>query len=185
LNAAHFGYSTITAPSIGTMTIKGDKRNGIAGDCAAEIDLSGAGVETNQFTLGTLHVSGEINEALINIEDGNVGSIAASRMVDSILFVGYTPDTDDPFAGGEFTPDLLLKTVSISSSSNGFDNSYIAAPIIGNVRFGSVSTNNAGVEFGVVVGQSMTSLTVRTPPFKWSRRGATDQSVGDFHVVLP
>ena len=105
-------------------------------------------------------------------------------MIDSELFVGYVPDDPaDPFASGSFLPDLRLNSVNIGSSSNGFVNSFIAAPIIGNVRLRSVVTDNGGVTFGVLAGQSITSLTVNTPPFRFNPKGANDQSLGDFHVI--
>ena len=105
-------------------------------------------------------------------------------MMDSFLFVSYANEDLDfanptnAFTGGSFVlPDLLLKSVTITSSSNGFASSFIAAPIIGNARFGSVTTDNGGTLFGVLVGQSMTLLTVRTPPFKWNRFGR-ERSIG-------
>ena len=91
LQAARFGAGTIQAPRIAKMLIKGDRRNGIAGDCEAAFELSGDGVPVGGSTLGTLVVAGAISNASINIASGNVGSVAASEMLDSIIYVGFTP----------------------------------------------------------------------------------------------
>jgi hypothetical protein len=186
LNAASFGDGTITAPSIGTMTIKGDKRNGIPGDFGGVITLSGPGVPTNNITLGKLAVAGAITNAAISIDDGNVGTITAFKMIDSSIWIGYDPDDpNNPLAGGTFVPDLLLKTVNIKSPSEGFVNSFIASAIIGSVHLRSVVTDNGDVPFGVLADQSIIAVSVKTPVFNWRLANGNDQSLGDFHVVLP
>ncbi|MGA2137550.1 MAG: Calx-beta domain-containing protein [Verrucomicrobiia bacterium] len=186
LQAARFGAGTINAPRIAKMLIKGDRRNGIPGDCEASFTLSGDGVPAGDSTLGTLVVAGAISNASINIANGNVGSVAASEMVDSTIYVGFTPgDPSNPLLGGTFVPDLRLGSLRVKSSVNGFVDSDIAAAIIGSVHLGSAVTNNAGLPFGVLGNQSISSVTVKTPSFKWSRTGAADQSSGDFQVIQP
>ena len=186
LQAARFGAGTIHAPRIAKMLIKGDRRNGIPGDCEATFELSGDGVPAGNSTLGTLFVAGAISNASIDIANGNVGSVAASEMVDSTIYVGFTPgDPSNPLLGGTFVPDLRLESLSVKSSVNGFADSDIVAAIIGSVHLGSVLTDNGGLRFGVLANQSISLVTVKTPSFKWSRTGATDQSSGDFHVIKP
>jgi hypothetical protein len=183
LNAARFGNGTITAPSIGTMTIKGDKRHGISGDCEGLITLTGPGVPTNNITLGKLSVAGAITHATICIETGNVGTVKASRMVDSSLYVSFTPsETNNPLAGGVFVSNLVVRAVSITATSNAFVNSYIAAAEIGSVRLRSVATDNGAVPFGVLANQSISAVSVKNPPFNWKPANGNDQSLGDFHV---
>ena len=184
LRAARFGAGTITAPSLRTMSIKGDKHNGIAGDCEAQITLSGDGVSAGKSTLGTLTVSGTISNASINVADGNVGSVTATKMIDTTIYVGYTPtDPGSPLLGGTFVPDLRLGSVRIKSSVNGFVDSFLVAAEIGSVHLDSAVTNNAGLPFGVLVNQSISSVTIKNPRFKWNSKGSSDQSTGDFHVI--
>lgn len=186
LQAARFGDGTITAPSIGSMSIKGDKKAGISGDCEGVITLSGAGVPAGKSTLSKLAVSGAISNANINVANGNVGSIAALTMVDSHVYVGYTPtDPNIPLAGGTFVPSLRLGSLQIKAKVNGLANSFAVAAQIGKIAPTSVQTNNIGVPFGVLANESISAVTVKTPAFKWSPTGATDQSSGDFHVILP
>lgn len=186
LQAARFGDGTITAPSIGSMSTKGDKKAGISGDCEGVLTLSGAGVPAGKSTLSKLAVSGAISNATIDVADGNVGSIVALTMVDSHVYVGYTPtDSNAPLAGGTFVPSLRLGSLQIKAKVNGLANSFAVAAQIGKISPSSVQTNNIGVPFGVLANESISSVTVKTPAFKWSSTGPTDQSSGDFHVILP
>jgi hypothetical protein len=190
LRAARFGAGAINAPRLVTMIITGDRRNGIPGDCEASITLSSDGVPDGGNTLGTLVVAGAISNASINTAAGNVGKIVASEMVDSIVYAGFTPDVStNQLLGGTFVPDLRVGSLSIKSPVNGFANSVIAAAIIGNIHLASVVTSNVTengeLRFGVLANQSISSVTVKTPLFQWSRTGATDQSLGDFHVIRP
>ena len=186
LFAARVGDVAITAPSIGSMSIRGDKRNGIAGDFNGQMELTGDGVASGSPTLGKFAVSGAISNASIDIANGDLDSITASEIIDSSIYVGFTPtDPNAPLLGGTFVSDLRLGSVSAKSSTNGFANSVVAAAIIGGVNLNSVETDNGGIPFGVLGNQSISSVTSKTPPFKWSRTGAADQSLGDFHVILP
>jgi hypothetical protein len=87
--------------------------------------------------------------------------------------------------GGTFVPDLYLETLSIRSKVDGFANSDVAAAIIDNVHLASVVTDNGGLPFGVLANQSIALVATKAPPFQWNSAGATDQSSGDFHVILP
>jgi len=185
LMAARFVGGTINAPHLGKMVLKGDKRNGIPGDCDAAITLSGVGVPSNQNTLGALMASGAISNTSINVA-GNVGHIVAAQMMDSTVYVGFTPtDPSNPMLGGTFVPGLYLESLSILSKVDGFANSDVAAEIIDNVHLASVVTDNGGLPFGVQANQSIALVVTKTPPFKWISTGGTDQSSGDFHVILP
>jgi hypothetical protein len=186
LQAARFGTGTINAPRIAKMLIKGDRHNGIPGDCEAAITLSGDGVPIDKNTLGTLFVAGAINGATIIIDGGNVGQIVASQMIDSTNYVGFTPgDPSDPLHGGTFVPDLRMETLSIKSRVNGFANSVVVAAIVGDIHLASVVTDNGGQPFGVRADQSISLVAVKTPPFQWRPTGAADQTLGDFHAKTP
>jgi hypothetical protein len=186
LSAVGVGNATIQAPSIATMSVKGSKRNSNSGDCAAVITLSGAGLQSNQYALGKLSVSGAITNSQIIIYNGSVGSVTAYQMLDSWLSVGNTASNTssltDP-ANSFIDTSLRLNSVSITAPSTGFAGSFIVAPILGNIRFRSVLTDNGGTQFGVRVGQSMTSLAVPgLMPDKWD--GFGNQSWEDFNVVF-
>jgi hypothetical protein len=186
LSAARFGDgAAIVAPAIGGISIKGDKRNGIPGDFRGSITASGDGIATNQNALGKLAVSGVISNVSIAIANGGVGTISAFQMIDSTVFVGYTPnDPSNPLASsGTFVPDLRLGSVSIRSTVNGFVNSDLAASVVGTVNLSSVPTDNGGVIFGVLANQHVGAVTVKAPKFRWMSNGADDQSLGDFHVI--
>jgi hypothetical protein len=186
LQVARIGDVAITAPSTGSVSIKGDKRNGLTGDFNGQMELTGDGVATGGSTLGRFSASGAISNASIDVVDGNVDSIAASEILDSSIYIGFIPtNANTPLLGGTFVPDLLLKSVSVKASANGFANSVLAASKIGNIKLSSVETDNSTIPFGVLGDQSISSVTSKTPAFKWDKAGAPDQSLGDFHVILP
>src|ERR1017187_9860836 len=185
LSAARLGVdATIDAPWIGRISIKGDKRNGIPGDCDGTITVSGAGIATNQLALAKLSVSGAISNAAIAIANGSIGSISALQMIDSTVFVGYTPDVlTNALLSGTFLEGVHLRALSIRSTVNGFVNSDVAATVIGNVSLSSVVTANGSLTFGIAASNHITSVNVRTPKFKWMPAGPNDQSLGDFHIL--
>jgi hypothetical protein len=78
---------------------------------------------------------------------------------------------------------MRLGSVNIRSSANGFVNSDVAASQVGGVRLGSVATDNGGLPFGVTA-QQVSGASSKTPPFRFAPNGASDQSLGDFHVLL-
>jgi hypothetical protein len=186
LQAARFGNgSMISAPQIGSVSIKGDKKGGISGDCLGTILVSGDGLTTNQQALGSLVVAGTISNTSLIVSNGSAGSVSASQMIDSTVYLGYTPNNPgNPISGGgAFVAGMRLGGVSIRSKANGFANSYIAASQIGSVRLGSVVTDNGGLSFGVTA-QQISGASSKTPPFHFVPSGPNDQSLGDFHVLL-
>ena len=62
---------------------------------------------------------------------------------------------------------------------------FVVAAKVGDVRLRSVATDNGGVEFGVLANPLIGSVSVKAPAFAWRRAGASDQSLGDFHVIHP
>ncbi len=186
LQAARFGSgSAIIAPQIGAVSIKGDKKHGLPGDCEGSITISGVGLTANQLALGSLVVAGTISNTSVIISNGSASTVSASQMIDSTVYLGYTPNNPgNPISGGgAFVAGLRLSSVNIRSSANGFANSDIAASQIGGVRLGSVVTDNGGLPFGVTA-QQISGVSCKTPPFQFAPNGASDQSLGDFHVLL-
>jgi hypothetical protein len=185
LSAARLGsLTTVDAPTIGTIALKGDKKNGIPGDCGATITIAGAGLETNTLALAKFTASGAISNANITVAGGSVGSVIASQMINSSLFVGYTPaNPSNPLIGGAFAGENHIREVTISGKADGFANSDIAAASVGQVNLSSVVTDNGGLEFGINAGTRLSGVSVKTPQFKWLPNNGGDQSLGDFHVL--
>jgi hypothetical protein len=106
-------------------------------------------------------------------------------MIDSMVYLGYTPnDPSNPISGGgTFVAGVRLGGVNIRSSADGFVNSDIAAAAIGGVRLGSVVTDNGGLPFGATA-QQVSGASSKFPPFRFVPNGASDQSLGDFHVFV-
>ncbi|MGD0060831.1 MAG: Calx-beta domain-containing protein [Verrucomicrobiia bacterium] len=186
LQAARFGNgSTIVAPRIGAVSIKGDKKGGVSGDCEGTILISGDGLAVNQTALGSLVVAGTISNSSIIISNGSAGTVSASQMIDSTVYLGYTPNTpSNPISGGgTFVAGMRLGGVDIRSSTDGFANSDIAASQVGSVSLRSVVTDNGSLPFGLTA-QQVSGASSKEPPFRFVPNGASDQSLGDFHVLL-
>jgi len=71
--------STITAPSIGTLTVKGNSKFGVAGDFAADVFLSDNGLKT----LGSAKIAGSLTNANWQIV-GTVGALAVTGDIDGL-----------------------------------------------------------------------------------------------------
>jgi hypothetical protein len=186
VRAARLGDgSIISAPQIGTLSIKGDKKGHISGDCEGIIMISGVGLSADQPALGSLVVAGVISNTSLVVSTGSVNTVKASQMIDSTVYLGYTPNApSNPIAGGGvFVAGMRLGSVNIRSVTNGFANSDIAASQIGNVRLRSVVTNNGGLPFGIT-DQQVSGVACKEPSFRFAPGSASDQSLGDFHVLV-
>ena len=78
LVAASFGTGQLIAPSLGTLTIKGDTKLGVPADLSADVELSGVGVPTNKSTLGTATISGELRGTIT--VHGNAGTLSFGKI---------------------------------------------------------------------------------------------------------
>lgn len=78
LSAIRIGDGTITAPSIGTMQVKGQNKPLIAGDLGADITLSGAGLLPGVPALTGLTVAGSILPS-VTITAPVVGNISVKK----------------------------------------------------------------------------------------------------------
>jgi hypothetical protein len=186
LRAARFGNgASLTAPQIGAISIKGDKKIGLPGDCLGTITISGNGLDVTQPALGSLNVAGAISNSSLAVSTGSVGSVSALQMIDSTIYIGYSPtNSANPISGGgTFVAGLRLGSVNIRSSANGFINSDIAASQIGNARFGSITTDNGTNSFGITA-QQISGVSCKAPLFRFDLGGPNDQSLGEFHVLV-
>jgi hypothetical protein len=76
LTAARVGRADFFAPSLGSLSIKGDKALGIPGDFAADVTLSGQGLATTGRTLGGATIKNQIIGGTWYV-GGRAGAIAA------------------------------------------------------------------------------------------------------------
>jgi len=80
LTAARVGGADFFAPSLGSLSTKGDKALGIPGDFAADVTLSGQGLATGRPALGNMTIGGSFRDGLVLVS-GGVGSVKVYAIV--------------------------------------------------------------------------------------------------------
>jgi hypothetical protein len=124
---------TLTAPSISSLSVKGDfAPNLVVGE------------------LGKMTVKGAITGSDVRAS-GNIGSVRAGAMHDSRLFAGVRNDLSTlPDSADDFAAPATIKSVAVSGKAAGsFSNTLIAATDLGKVSLGAVATANNGTPLGV------------------------------------
>jgi hypothetical protein len=187
LTAVSVGAGSITAASVGSITVTGRKatkaRPGVAGDFESDLDVSGRGVKTGANAVGSVKVAGTVAGAAIQV-DGNVGSVRAGAFVGSSLVLG---------TAGAISPGLKLGSFTAAGLADpaapAFADSTVAADRIGTVRLKSVGTADPDHAFGVTAGVSLGGLTVATPAFRFDPKGPPAQGLnldqdGDLEFVV-
>jgi len=168
------GPDMVTAPWLGKLTSKGDKKRGIAGDFEGGLTLSG--VNAKKATLGSAKIAGDFHRADWDIT-GNMGKLTVVGTADDVTvrttkdMAGITlgaADGADFLAGiaagavrraGEDDFDNLLatiKSVKITGLKNAppglnpfFADSNFSAAFIGNVSLLNADYDNGGEIFGL------------------------------------
>ena len=178
----------INAPSVGTITTKGDKKRSIAGDldvnvildasigsiktagtlsgewnCDAIKNVSALNVvsatlaldrapDAKALALGTLKVKSRITDSNI-ISGGNIGSISAGTMTNSLCFAGIKDGVmglPDPAVDINVTASIKSISVKgIKGELNAFINSNVAAANILGATLNYPKNDNNDVPFGV------------------------------------
>jgi N-acetylneuraminic acid mutarotase len=191
ISATEWLGGEIDAPSIGTITTKGDKKRSIAGDLDvnATVDASVSSIKTagtlsgewncnaiksvsalnitsaklvlNQapdaklLALGALTAKRHITDSNI-ISGGNIGSISAGAMINSLCFAGIKDGVTglpDPAVDIDVTASIKSIAVKgIKGEPNSFINSDIAAANILSATLNYPQENNGGIPFGVSAG---------------------------------
>jgi len=132
----------ITAPSVGTVKIKGN-----------------FGGTIKATTVGTLSVSGIINSGGV-IASGSIGSITADGIVNSQFFAGISDGlTSLPTSTSDFA-NTAASITSIRINGGVFSNSMIAGWDVGTVSFAKIGTDSGASAFGIAadhVGKIRTS----------------------------
>jgi hypothetical protein len=135
----------LAAPSVAKLTVKGD--------FSADLDVG---------SIKSLTVGGTMAGSSIRAER-DIGSVKARAIRDSRVYAGVRDDVDAlPDAADDFAdPSAAIKSVSVTGKSSGaFGNTLIAAPAIGKLSLGPVSTDNGGTTFGVAA-DAVSTLTGR------------------------
>jgi hypothetical protein len=174
LTATAFGAGSVRAPGIGTILI--------TGDMAADVIVSGAGVDPTRKALGALRVKGAVTGSDIMV-NGNVGSVVVGAFRDSRLFAGYTgPDIPDP-AG--FNVPATVTTFRVTDKADGFENSRVIATAFKSVSIASLDATDPAGHFGFYAHASLGAIAV-TGPTRWVYNPArpTPQDLGDFEVNI-
>jgi hypothetical protein len=147
--AGSVGNGRIEAPSIGTLSVKGN----FAGDVA----VSGVGVAPGLKALGTMRVVGTVDGSAIDVA-GIVGSVTVGSFLNSQLFAGYT---GDDVGGGTFDP---AGVVTSFLTTGRFANSSVIAATVKTVTLASVDGDNGGVDkFGIYADLSIRTVVVKEP----------------------
>ena len=174
LTAASFGVGSFRAPSAGAIIVRGT--------LAADVTLSGFGVDPNRYTLGALRVRGTVTGSDIRV-NGHVRAVTVGAFRDSRLFAGYNgPDVPTP---GGFTSPALVGSFRTTSTFDAFQDSYVIATAFRSVSLSSLDSTNDGTKFGFYADTSLGSVKVRgLLPFSYNATLPTPQGTGDFEVRI-
>jgi N-acetylneuraminic acid mutarotase len=191
ISATEWLGGEIDAPSVGTITTKGNKKLSIAGDLDVNVmlDASAGSIKTagtlsgewncntiksvsalnvisatltlgqapdaKVLALSALKVKSHITDSNI-ISGGNIGSISAGAMINSLCFAGIKDGvTGLPDPNVDINVPASIKSIAvkgIKGESNSFINSDIAAANILSATLNYPQENNGGIPFGVSAG---------------------------------
>jgi hypothetical protein len=164
------GTSLVTAPSVGTVSVKGV----LAGD----LTVTGAGLPV---ALKTLRVTGAVSGSDILV-DGNVGLVQVGAFQGSRLFAGYAGADD---GSGTFTRAATVGAFNVTDPNGGFENSMAVATTFKAVALASVVPDNGGNEYGFLADGSIGRLRVGAPQsFVYVPTDLSVQGVEDFEVRI-
>jgi len=158
LMATGFGAGSLRAPSIGTMMVRGPM--------AADVTVTGVGVDPTKKALGLLRVTGAVTGSDIMVT-GNVGTVVVGAFRDSRMFVGYSGPDDG--VGGTWAPQgFTVGTFRANGKFDDFQNSRVIATAFKSVSianyFNSLDVNT---EFGFYADVSLGLVKVMSP-VKWA-----------------
>jgi hypothetical protein len=144
---------SLTAPTAGYLSARGNWRGGMRGDWMADVLLTNAAAPT---VLSTFYVAGFLDGASVR-SAGNVGTCTLGGLRNANLFAGVQPAVNDlPDAAGDWTG--VLATVrgvyvrGVTGEANSWINSNVAAPTLTYVTGKDIlfdNSLNGGAAFGV------------------------------------
>lgn len=164
------GLYDIVTPFIGTLTAKGD--TGVAGDFQADLHLTGSGTVTN--VLGTAKIAHDLSGSTWRIvgQVGNVtvtgtaldsslravafGAITVGASDGSDFLAGVAGGLRHPVVAGDLGQLNTIKSFKVTGwkvpadpTRVYFQNSNVAAGIIGTVNLLNIKYDNGGTAFGI------------------------------------
>jgi len=141
---------TVTAPTLRCLSVRGNSRGGIQGDCAVNLVLTDGAAKQ---TLGTVYVRGWLDGARIR-SAGSTGTITVGGIRNALVFGGVNAGVNDlPDALGDF--DDLLATIrgvyvrGLAGEANSWINSSVAAGTVAYVYARDILYANGGTPHGV------------------------------------
>ncbi len=147
--------SNLVSDAIGTMLVTGNLSGDITAGSAKIIHVTGAISNPNGLTvsisgaLGELLVGGTVSNSTINI-GGNLASFSAAAMNASTLEAGVSPAINIADATSAQLGTATIGSIRITGrSGDQFTNSVILAGKINSASLGNVLTNNGGSTLGI------------------------------------
>jgi hypothetical protein len=133
----------ISAQSISSLKITGNKKAGIRGDFEANVEM----ISSAKFS--SFSVAGLVNNATIHTQ-GSIGKIVVGGLINSNIFAGTDerPDSLTDFETIQSIQSLTIK--DLPGVTNEFVNSQVAAANISKIKVRGVDTANATEDFGFV-----------------------------------
>jgi hypothetical protein len=111
LTATRFGAGTITAPSVGAVTIKGHTKLAIPGDFAADVNVSGTGLKAGVPAFRALSAAGEVTAGSDVSVAGTMTRVVAGTFNGSITAGGLAAMT----VKGKMAGDLTLTGTGVAT----------------------------------------------------------------------
>jgi hypothetical protein len=193
LTATSVGIGTITAPSVGSINIKGKAKtkttSAIPGDFKSNLTIAGVGLSAKALALRSFKVAGTVSGSSIAVGGltgtiGDVGSVSVGSFINSEFFAGYTGVDNGT---GAFNLPTTIGSFRVEGKTAAFANSFVIASNYKNVLLASVDPNNGGTKFGFVYHRLLNALTVKASAFKFNPKGPAEQPLSlssDFEVKL-
>ncbi len=190
LMAWGFRGGSITAPSVGTIVIRGNMDADVnvtggvgamvvTGNMTGDVNIAGTGINLTKKALNVLRVRGMVTDSNIMVT-GNVGTVVVGSFHDSRLFAGYTgaDDGNGTFSDTPFTVTMFRST----AATDAFENSWVIANGITTAFLRSVKANNTdhgGNPFGFFAQKVFGHVTV-VAPTPWTYYTPSD---GTFKIL--
>ena len=202
ISATEWLGGSINAPSVGSITIKGDTKREISGDLYDVNLILSQLPDVKIMALGSLTVNGWIDSSQI-ISQGNIGTVTAGAMINSVCFAGVSPaylvDVNaadgvldlPPVLDDTFNETATINSIAIkgikSENPLYFINSNIAAKNVSSMYIAYPKYDNAGIR--------LVSVCITTPPKHSQLRMPTEhihgrviisaqQSIGSLETVV-
>jgi hypothetical protein len=153
----------------------------VKGNLAADVTLSGVGIDPLKPTLNVLNVSGNIVGSDIHVA-GNINSISATKISGSQIFAGFSGTADGV---GTFSPSATINVLRATGVADAFEDSHVIASTINAATIKSVKSSNSGTKFGLIADIKIGSVVVTLPQaFKYDPKNSSAQGFGDFEVKI-